>query len=107
MHLHAYLELTKDYHSRGAHKLLELPSNTVGERNYPNVQSVRNKARWLKYISKEDTDLLTHNIDVAAWLEAHTRKKATIGTYITQGQHPRDLLRRPEFAHYGDRYASL
>ena len=79
----------------------------MGERHYPNVQSVRNKARWLKYISKEDKDILTHNLDIEHWLEQHARKKSTIGSYIAKGQHPRDLLKRPEFAHYGDRYASL
>lgn len=83
MHLHAYLELTKNYHSRGPHKRLELLSDTVDQRHYPNVQGVRNKARWLRYISKEDKDLLTKNINVDEWLEQHGRKKATIGTYIS------------------------
>lgn len=83
MHLHAYLELTRPYHSRGPHKRLELHGESMDQRHYPNVQGVRNKARWLKYISKEDTNLLTYNIDVKQWLEQHGRKKATIGTYIS------------------------
>lgn len=68
-HLHAYLELTSPYHSRGSHKRLELYSESMDKSHYPNVQGVRNKARWLKYISKEDTDLLAYNINVPQWLE--------------------------------------
>ncbi len=66
LHLHVYVKLAKRYSCIGEHKSLHL---SKGEATYkPNVQSVKDKLRWVKYLHKEDTDTLTEGINSAQYI---------------------------------------
>jgi len=43
-----YVSLKKHYTARGKHVKLALPYQ--GKEHYPNVQAVKNKAYWIKYL---------------------------------------------------------
>lgn len=58
-----YVSLKKLYSARGKHVKLILSHE--GKEHYPNVQAVKNKAYWIKYLQKEDKDVLSEGIDAS------------------------------------------
>lgn len=58
-HMHAYVSLTKEYRCRGEHSALRINGQ------YPNVQSVKNKFKWLTYLKKSDTEPLEYGMSLS------------------------------------------
>ncbi|AXQ65737.1 MAG: Rep catalytic domain protein [Cressdnaviricota sp.] len=85
-HLHAYVSLSVEYRCRGDHKALKVNGN------YPNVQSVKNKFKWLSYLKKSDDEPLEYNMSLSEDTTAMQSKKRILGKRLIEGAQLHELV---------------
>lgn len=66
---------------------------------YPNVQGVKNKQFWIKYITKEDKQPYEHGIIVAQYIEASVKKTKVLGKRLISGERLEDIVQEEDNAH--------
>lgn len=83
LHLHAYVSMADRYIARGKHQSLILTGTDLNSDQilnyYPNVQAVKNKLNWLKYLVKEDKSPYEYGIITQQVIEATVNKTKILG----------------------------